>query len=132
MRHLTVLIAVAPILFFSIHDMTHILTYDETYIAFEPVDILKSQMYQWKLGNFRTTDIVIGLPIAVVSFVTGFSKDILIVFAKLMHWITSIFLVWRCVKSLIRISSIKRSWKCPFPLLCSRIVSSLRACFESI
>lgn len=109
MRHLTVLIAVAPILFFSIHDMTHILTYDETYIAFEPVDILKSQMYQWKLGNFRTTDIVIGLPIAVVSFVTGFSKDILIVFAKLMHWITSIFLVWRCVKSLIRIGSVKRS-----------------------
>jgi hypothetical protein len=109
MRHLTVLIAVAPILFFSIHDMTHILTYDETYIAFEPVDILKSQMYQWKLGNFRTTDIVLGLPIAVVSFVTGFSKDILIIFAKLMHWITSIFLVWRCVKSLIRIGSVKRS-----------------------
>lgn len=123
MKILTVLMVITPILFFSIDDMAHILTYDETYIAFEPVNILKDQMILWNVGGFfRTTYIVIGLPIAVISCIAGFSKDILIVIAKLMHWIASVFLVWQCVKSLIRIGSVKRSHGNALFLFCTAVL----------
>ncbi len=93
LKSISVVLVAAPVLLFSITDIVSIATCDETYICFEPVDILNNSLFQWKLTAFRTTDLFIGIPMAVVSSTTGFTKDILVMIAKILHWFITLFIM---------------------------------------
>lgn len=100
---------VVPFLLFALYHHTSTVTCDETYIAFEPVDILNSDMHQWSLGALRTTDLAVGLPMAVVSTLTGFTKDLLVVFAKQLQWMYGVVILLVCAHLLLQQTGLRKS-----------------------
>ena len=60
-----------PALYFSVDSMNSILTCDESYIVYEPVNLANDSLFNWNSGAFRTTDLSVGL-LCFLKKVTGF------------------------------------------------------------
>ncbi len=112
-----------PVLFISLESMNSILTCDESYIVYEPVDLANSSLLVWRMGGFRTTDLLVGIPIAGIKAFTGFSMDILAVFGKSLHWLLSFVLILMIIELLCRFSEKRKM----FPLLYLVAVYSISA-----
>lgn len=91
-----------PILYIAIESMNSFLTCDESYLVFEPVDIVNSSLDMWKLGQFRTTDLLAGVPIVLVKKMTGLTKDYLAIMVKSLHWLLAFVLILFIIELLCR------------------------------
>ncbi|MBN1307855.1 MAG: hypothetical protein JXA18_08060 [Chitinispirillaceae bacterium] len=101
-----------PALYLSLESMNSFLTYDESYIVYEPVDLVNNSLLQWNMGALRTTDLLVGIPIAGVKMATGVSMNILAVFAKSLHWFLSLLLILFIIDFLYRLLNKQKN----FPL----------------
>jgi hypothetical protein len=95
-----------PALFMSLESMNSFLTCDESYLVYEPVDLAHNPLLMWKMGAFRTTNLLVGVPLAGVKYLTGFSMDILAVFGKSLHWFLSFLLIMVIVELVLRLSEL--------------------------
>ncbi|MFW5785195.1 MAG: hypothetical protein ACOCW1_03325 [Chitinispirillaceae bacterium] len=108
-KHLIVLLLFIPLLYFSISELTCVVTCDETYVQYESLDIANAPLEQWNMGALRTTDLLIGLPVKLVSLTTGFTKDILFSIAKMLHWLISFVLLLFCIRVFLRLIKQEKS-----------------------
>ncbi|MDM8523477.1 hypothetical protein QUF80_08910 [Desulfococcaceae bacterium HSG8] len=88
-------IIIAPVLFLSIDKTTSFLTVDETYMISETIDLKNSDMGQWNMGAFRTTDVLIGPVFSILSYFIDFSNNYNIakMLAKALHWYLGFILI---------------------------------------
>jgi hypothetical protein len=99
-----------PALYFSVDSMNSILTCDESYIVYEPVNLANDSLFNWNSGAFRTTDLSVGLPLFFLKKVTGFSLDIMAIFAKSLHWLIGFILILFLIDLIRRISDREKSF----------------------
>jgi hypothetical protein len=84
--------------------MDGFLTCDETYVVYEPADLAEDSLKNWQLGALRTTDLLVGVPLSIVKAFTGFSLDIMAVFAKSFHWLIGFVVILLILETLMSIS----------------------------
>jgi hypothetical protein len=97
----------APVFYLSVNSMNSFLTCDETYIVYEPVNLAGDSLIMWQKGALRTTDLVIGVPLALLKSAGGFSLDLLAIAAKSLHWLIAFFLILIIIELIIRINNEK-------------------------
>lgn len=97
-KYLIAFLTIMTSTYLSISELTSVVTYDETYIQYETLDIANAPLEQWEMGALRTTDILIGVPVKLISLTTGFTKDILFAAAKVLHWLISFVLLLLCIR----------------------------------
>lgn len=89
--------------------MDGFLTCDETYVVYEPTNLAEDSLKNWHLGAFRTTDLLVGVPLSIAKAFTGFSLDIMAVFAKSLHWLIGFVVILLILETLMRISKKDKS-----------------------
>jgi len=99
-----------PALYVSVESMNSILSCDESYIVYEPVNLANDSLVNWNRGAFRTTDLTVGLPLFFLKKVTGFSLDIMAIFAKSLQWLIGFILILILIELIWRISGREKSF----------------------
>ncbi len=96
-------IVTIPVMVMSIESMNTFLTCDESYMVYEPLNLSTDTLKMWQLGAFRTTDLVVGLPLTALKASSGFSLDILALFGKSLHWIIGFIVILLIIDNMVRI-----------------------------
>lgn len=106
-----------PAIIMSIWSMNSFLTCDEEYIIYEIIHLPINSLANWKYGALRTTDLLVGVPVIFVKALTGFTSDIMALFAKSLHWIIGFCTLIFTIDILIRMLSKKERFIWAYALM---------------
>jgi hypothetical protein len=112
-----VTLLVLPFVILSVESMDSFLTCDETYLIYEPLNLATDTLRFWNAGFLKTTDILVGIPCAVIKSVMGLPLDILAVIGKSLHWLWGFFFVLLIADALKKLLDSKLH-DVPFYTLC--------------
>jgi hypothetical protein len=96
-------IAMLPATLLAATAFTRFLSWDESYIFYDIVNYHSSDLPQWRMGAFRTSIITLGPLFDLLQKYTPVTKDVVLVLAKAVHWITGVFIIAFIINQLHRL-----------------------------
>ncbi len=103
-------LAAVPVTVLAATAFTRFLGWDESYIFYDVVNYYSSNLPQWELGSFRTSILTLGPLLHLLQSVLPITKDILLVSAKVLHWLSGVLLVTLITDQLLQWRA-PRAWR---------------------
>jgi hypothetical protein len=103
-------IAVTPVTVLAATAFTRFLGWDESYIFYDIVNYYTSNLPQWGHGSFRTSILTLGPFLHLLQSVLPLSKDLVLVGAKVLHWLSGVLLVTLITDQLLQWRA-PRAWR---------------------
>lgn len=90
-RNTLLVLCLAPALFVAVEGGTELLTYDESYMIREVINLERVTLRQWGYGNYRTSIAFTGNMVSILRAPLTNNRSQLIMLAKSIHWLLGIF-----------------------------------------